>query len=74
MARMDPDDLPDIESEQAFQVILGQARIRLEIPQLMARALDCNPELVHRAIREWASHVRPLSEIADELRGALEEG
>ena len=74
MAKVDPDNLPDVESEQAFEVIISQARIRLEMPQLMARALDCNPELVHRAIREWANHSRPLSDIADDLRRTLGEG
>lgn len=74
MAKIDRGDLSDIESEQAFEVIVSQARIRLEMPQLMARVLDCNPELVHRAIREWANHSRPLADIADDLRRTLGEG
>lgn len=74
MAKIDSGDLSDVESGQAFEVIVSQARIRLEMPQLMARVLDCNPELVHRAIREWANHSRPLSDIADDLRRILGEG
>ncbi len=74
MAKMDPDGLPDIESEQAFEVIISQARIRLGMPQLMARVLDRDPQLVHRAIRAWANHSRPLSDIADDLRRTLGEG
>ncbi len=74
MARIDPDDLSDIELDQAFEVIINQARIRLELPQLMARVLDCNPEQVHRAIRELADHSRPLADIAEDLRRTLGEG
>ncbi len=74
MAEMDPNGLSDIELEQAFEVIISQARIRLGMPQLMARVLDCDPELVQRAIRAWANHTRSLSDIADDLRRALGEG
>ncbi len=74
MARIDPDNQSDMELDQAFEVIINQARIRLELPRLMARVLDRNPELVHRAIRELADHARPISDIADDLRRILGEG
>jgi hypothetical protein len=74
MAEIGSGDLSDVESGHAFEVIISQARIRLEMPQLMARVLDSSPELVHRAIREWANHSRPLADIADDLRRFLGEG
>ncbi len=74
MSSSDLPDLRDLERDRAFQVILDEARIRLEMPQLLARLLDRDKDAVHRAIRDWASRVRPLSDIADELRRALGEG
>ena len=73
MAKDNAKEVFDAESDQAFQVIIDQARIRLEIPGLMARLLDRNPVLVHRAIRDWAGHTRPISDIAEELRQAVGE-
>lgn len=74
MANFDRPDLCDLERDQAFQVILDEARIRLELPQLLARILDRDRDAAHLAIRDWASGARPISDIADELRRALGEG
>jgi len=61
---------PDAETERAFEVLIEQARLRLEMPRLMARVLDVDPPLVHRALRDWAAQERPLSDIYRELRRA----
>lgn len=68
----DSQELSDLQSAQALRVLVDQARIRVEMPRLMARVLERDPALVHQAIREWAACARPLAEIAHDLREAAE--
>ncbi|MDA8208649.1 MAG: hypothetical protein M0Z92_06565 [Actinomycetota bacterium] len=74
MANRDSDAASDIELDQALEVIINQARIRLDLPQLMVKVLDRNPQRVFEAIRALADHTRPITDIAEDLRRTLEEG
>jgi hypothetical protein len=73
MAKHSDEGMSDLASEQAFQVLIDQARIRVAMPRLLSKALRLDPDLARRAIDDWADHTRPLSDIADDLRRAVGE-
>lgn len=58
-------------SEVDLSLLLTEAKLRLELPALVLRALDRDPALAREALRDWSENRRPLAEIAADLRRAL---
>lgn len=57
--------------EVDLSILLSEAKLRLELPALVLRALDLNPALAREALLDWSGNRRPLAEVVADLRRAL---
>ena len=65
---------PNEETAHAsLLILLEQAKLRVELPSLVLRALDHNPAWARQALVDWSQGRRPVEEIAAVLRQHLGE-